>query len=382
VVIDTIEVLFAGLEDHGVIRSELRRLFRWLKDRGVTAIITAERGPEGMTRHGIEEYLSDCVIVLDQRIVQQISTRRLRIVKYRGSNHGTDEYPFLIDEGGLVVFPITSAGLDYPAPPGYVSSGIRTLAGERRRFGYRRLHELLRREGWRVNHKRIERLYREEKLAICRRGRQKRGLGGHAAGGWCPIAANQRWSLDFTEDCLANGRQFRTANLKDDCTRECPAIAVAFSLPGRRVVAMLDAVAEERGYPDMLVVDNGPELRGRDLDRWAHDHGVKLFFIDPGKPMQNGSIESFNGRFREECLDQSWFTSLAEARRVIEAWRIDYNLHRPQTSLHMATPAAFAAKRPFVRRQRAPAPELCGGSPPEPVAALTPPVLSGTHGFP
>ena len=181
---------------------------------------------------------------------------------------------------------------------------------------------------------------------------------------------------------MANGRQFRTANLKDDCTRECPAIAVDFSLPGRRVAIMLERVAKERGYPDMLVVDNGPELRGRELDRWAHDHGVKLFFIDPGKPMQNGSIESFNGRFREECLDQSWFTSLGEARRVIEAWRIDYNLHRPHTSLRMATPAAFAAARPFAKRQRAPAPELYGGSPPEPVAALTPPVLSGTHGFP
>jgi putative transposase len=228
---------------------------------------------------------------------------------------------------------------------------LRTLAGERRRFGYRRLHELLRREGWQANHKLIERLYREEKLAIRRRGRQKRGLGGVMAGAWCPIAANQRWSLDFTEDRLANGRRFRTANLKDDCTRECPAIAVDFSLPGYRIVGVLEAVARERGYPDMLVLDNGPELRGRELDRWAHEHGVRLFFIDPGKPMQNGSIESFNGRFREECLDQSWFTSLAEARRVIEAWRLDYNLHRPHTSLRMRTPAAFAAARPFTERQ-------------------------------
>jgi putative transposase len=232
---------------------------------------------------------------------------------------------------------------------------LRALAGERRRFGYRRLHALLRREGWRVNHKLVERLYREEKLAIRRRGRQKR-RGGAMAGHWCPIAANQqRWSLDFTEDGLASGRKFRTANLKDDCTRECPAILVDFSLPGSRVVGMLDQVGAERGYPDMLAVDNGPEFRGRDLDRWAYEHGVKLFFIDPGKPMQNGSIESFNGRFREECLDPSWFTSLAEARRVIEAWRVDYNLHRPHTSLRMATPAAFAAARPFVRRQRAPA---------------------------
>ena len=259
---------------------------------------------------------------------------------------------------------------------------LRALAGERRRFGYRRLHELLRREGWRTNHKLVERLCREEKLAIRRRGRQKRGLGGVLAGAWCPIAANQRWSLDFTEDCLANGRRFRTANLKDDCTRECPAIAVGFSLPGQRVVAMLEDVAETRGYPDMLVVDNGPELRGRDLDRWAYRSGVKLFFIDPGKPMQNASIESFNGRFREECLDQTWFTSLAEARRIIEAWRVDYNRHRPHTSLRMATPASFAAARPFVRRQRAPALELCEGSPPEPVAVLTGPVLPEAHGFP
>jgi putative transposase len=259
---------------------------------------------------------------------------------------------------------------------------LRALAGERRRFGYRRLHELLRREGFMANHKLVHRLYQEEKLAIRRRGRHKRGLGGMMAGSWCPVAANQRWSLDFTEDCLANGRRFRTANLKDDCTRECPAILVDFSLPGQRVVIMLEDGARDRGYPDMLVVDNGPELRGRDLDRWAHDHGVRLFFIDPGKPMQNGSIESFNGRFRDECLDPSWFTSLPEARRIIEAWRLDYNEHRPHTSLRMQTPAAFAAARPFAKQQRgAPALEPVGGSPPEPVAALTAPVLSQAYGF-
>jgi putative transposase len=258
---------------------------------------------------------------------------------------------------------------------------LRALAGARRRFGYRRLHELLRREGWKVNHKLVERLYREEKLAIRRRGRQKRG-GATMAGHWGPIAANQRWSLDFTEDCLANGRRFRTANLKDDCTRECPAILVDVSLPGQRVVTMLEDVARGRGYPDMLVVDNGPELRGRDLDRWACENGVRLFFIDSGKPMQNASIESFNGRFREECLDPSWFTSLTEAQRVIAAWRVDDNLRRPHTSLRMATPAAFAATRPFVRRQRAPALEQWERSPPEPVAALTPPVLTEAYGFP
>jgi putative transposase len=256
---------------------------------------------------------------------------------------------------------------------------LRTLAGERRRFGYRRLHELLRREGWRANHKLVERLYREEKLAIRRRGRQKRGLGAVLAGAWCPVAANQRWSLDFTEDCLANGRRFRTANLKDDCTRECPAILVDFSVPGQRVVGLLEDVARERGYPDVLVVDNGPELRGRDLERWVHEHGVRLFFIDPGKPMQNASIESFNGRFREECLDQSWFTSLPEARRVIEAWRLDYNEQRPHTSLRMRTPAAFAAARPFAKPQRLQPATNAASS--DVVAALTAPVLSGGSGF-
>ena len=258
---------------------------------------------------------------------------------------------------------------------------LRALAGERRRFGYRRLHELLRREGFAVNHKLVERLYREEKLALRRRCRQKRGLGSVMAGSWCPIAANQRWSLDFTEDCLANGRRFRTANLKDDCTRECPAILVDFSLPGARVAGMLEDVARERGYPDMLVVDNGPELRGRDLDRWAHVNGVRLFFIDPGKPMQNGSIESFNGRFRDECLDQCWFTSLAEAKRIIEAWRLDDNLHRPHTSLRMRTPAAFAATRPFTKRRQPVTAVSDTAPPPDAVAAISAPMLSSSSGF-
>jgi len=145
---------------------------------------------------------------------------------------------------------------------------------------------------------------------------------------------------------------------------------------------MLEAVAHKRGYPDVLVVDNGPELRGRDLDRWAHEHGVRLFFIDPGKPMQNGSIESFNGRFREECLDQSWFTSLPEARRIIEAWRLDYNEDRPHTSLRMATPVAFAAARPFIKQPRPPASEINTAPSPDVVAALSVPVLTHAHRFP
>ena len=275
------------------------------------------------------------------------------------------------------------AGREPVRPKGHarLRERLRALAGENRRYGYRRLHELLKREGWRANHKLIARLYQEERLAIRRRTRQKRGAG-TMSGHWCPIAANQRWSMDFTEDTLASGRKFRTANLKDDCTRECPAILVDFSLPGRRVTLMLDDVARERGYPDIRVVDNGPEFTGRDLENWAHEHGVRLFFIDPGKPMQNGSIESFNGRFRDECLDPHWFRSLDEARRIIEHWRVGYNETRPHTALRMSTPKAFAAARPFERpRQAAPAPELSGGSPPEPLAALSTPVLSETGRF-
>ena len=138
-------------------------------------------------------------------------------------------------------------------------------------------------------------------------------------------------------DALANGRKFRTANLKDDCTRECPAIDVALSIPGTRVVQMLKRVARERGYPDVLTVDNGPELRGRALDSWADDNGVQLYFIDPGMPTQNAYIESFNGRFREECLNLNWFTSLAEAERIIEDWPVDYNRNRPHTAFEKRT---------------------------------------------
>ena len=167
---------------------------------------------------------------------------------------------------------------------------------------------------------------------------------------------------------MANGRKFRTANLKDDCTRECPAIEVDFSLPGERVAEMLNRVARERGYPDILVVDTEPELRGRALDAWADDNGVQLYFIDPGKPNQNAYIECFNGRFRDECLNQHWFTSITEAREIIENWRIDYNTERPHSSLKYKTPEEFAAARPFDKTQWAQTLELSEGSAPAPIA--------------
>jgi len=244
-----------------------------------------------------------------------------------------------------------------------------SLSGKHRRYGYRMLHAKLRQEGFEVNVKVVERLYGEERLALRRRSRKKLPKGVRD-GAWCPIAANQRWSLDFTMDALANGRKFRTVNLKDDCTRECPAIDVALSLPGVRVVELLERVARERGYPDVITVDNGPELRGRALDGWAYDHGVELYFIDPGKPTQNAYIESFNGRFREECLNLNWFTSLGEAQRIIEDWRQDYNQQRPHSSLKYQTPSEFAASRPFHKPQWASAPALLEAPAQPPIAPV------------
>ncbi len=229
------------------------------------------------------------------------------------------------------------------------------------------LHAKLVREGFKVNVKWWSASAAKNGCGcVGRNARRSRGNTVRVAGR--PVAANRRWSLGFTSDALANGRKFRTANLKDDCTRECPAIEVDFSLPGERVVEVLERVARERGHPDILIVDNGPELRGRALDAWADDHGVQLYFIDPGKPTQNACIESFNGRLREECLNQHWFTSIGEARSIIEGWRIDYNTERPHSSLKCKTPEEFATARPFDKTQWAPALEPTDGSAPAPIA--------------
>lgn len=214
---------------------------------------------------------------------------------------------------------------------------LRELAGERRRFGYRRLHILLRREGLAINHKRVYRLYREEGLSVRQRKRKqvaaRRGERRGAA-----AAPNQRWSLDFVSDALATGRRIRLLAVVDTCTREALAIEVDTSLPASRVVRVLDRVVAERGTPRQIVLDNGPELTSRALDRWAYEHGVQLCFIDPGKPVQNGYVESFNGRLRDECPNEHWFLDLADARKIVETWRIDYNRQRPHSSLDYRTP--------------------------------------------
>lgn len=217
---------------------------------------------------------------------------------------------------------------------------LHTLAMLRPRWGYRRLHRLLRREGWTHNRKLTQRVYREEGLHVRRRKRKRVAVPRTPLA--TPTRANERWSMDFVSDALGDGRKFRSLTLVDDCTRESPAIEVDVSLPGERIVRVLDRVAAERGYPQAIVCDNGPEFRGEALDQWAHRHHVQLAFIEPGKPVQNAFIESFNGTFRDECLNENWFVSLADAQQTIEAWRTDYNATRPHSGLADRTPEEFA----------------------------------------
>jgi putative transposase len=227
-------------------------------------------------------------------------------------------------------------------PPEELLGKMRAIASRQSRWGYRFIYTQLRRAGVVVNHKRVYRLYREEGMALRRKRRKRRAAAPRMA---LPPALqpNDRWSMDFVSDALVSGRKFRTFNVLDNCTRECLGIEVDFSLPGARVTRALDEIAAERGYPTMLLCDNGPEFRGKELDQWAFQHGVTLHFIDPGKPTQNAFIESFNGKFRYEFLEQSWFTEIQDARRESADWRRSYNEERPHSSLDNQTPAEFAA---------------------------------------
>jgi putative transposase len=223
-----------------------------------------------------------------------------------------------------------------------LTARLKELAAEKRRYGYRRLHVLLRREGHEVNRKRTYRLYRDAGLAVKRRKRKRYALGERRPLPK-PIAANVSWSMDFVSDGLADGRKLRCLNIVDDCTRECLAIEVDTSLTGRRVVAVLERLADTRGLPQSITVDHGPEFEGQVLDAWAFERGVQLAFIRPGKPVENAYVESFNGRFRDECLNENWFVTMAQARRVIEHWRCEYNDERPHSRLGYLTPARYAA---------------------------------------
>jgi len=218
---------------------------------------------------------------------------------------------------------------------------MRALAEQRPRFGYRRIHVLLRREGYAVNRKRVHRIYRLEGLAVRRRRRKRVAVPRRPMP--MPSGVNERWSMDFVHDALNDGRTFRCLTIVDDHSRESLAIEVDTSLPGRRVIRVLEQLAECRGLPEGIVVDNGPEFAGQALDVWAHGRGVALDFITPGKPVENAFIESFNGRFRDECLNEHWFRNMEEARETIEAWRLDYNEVRPHSALGQRTPSEFAA---------------------------------------
>jgi putative transposase len=220
---------------------------------------------------------------------------------------------------------------------------LRELAQARPRFGYRRLHVLLRREGWAVNHKRVYRLYCEEGLSM-RTKRHKKRVSHLRVVVPAPTARNERWSMDFVTDSLDNGRRFRALTVVDNFTRECPLIEVEFSLTGQQVVAVLQRLAERHGFPKTITVDNGAEFISKAVDTWAYQHGVQLDFIHPGKPVENAFIESFNGRLRDECLNTSVFISLADAKAKLEAWRVDYNLSRPHSSLGQLTPSEFVRK--------------------------------------
>lgn len=224
-----------------------------------------------------------------------------------------------------------------------VRARLKALAGERRRFGYRRLNILLRREGIVLNHKKLFRLYREERLTVRRRGGRKRALGTRAPMA-LPQGANQRWSLDFVADTLDSGRRFRVLVVVDDFTRECLALVVDTSLSGLRVARELDKLVARRKRPLMIVSDNGTELTSRAILQWQEDNAVEWHYIAPGKPMQNGFVESLNGRLRDECLNEHLFRSLPAAQQIIEDWRIDYNHARPHTSLGGLTPSEFATR--------------------------------------
>jgi putative transposase len=232
---------------------------------------------------------------------------------------------------------------------------MKALAHERRRFGYRRLHVLLRREGHVVNHKRLFRLYREERLSVRKRGGRKRAMGTRAPM-LVPLAPNDRWSLDFVSDQFSDGRRLRILAVVDDCTRECLALVADTSLSGARVARELDGLIQQRGRPRTIVSDNGTELTSNAILVWSDDACVGWHYIAPGKPQQNGFVESFNGRLRDELLNETLFRSLPQARAVLEAWRRDYNSERPHSRLGWRTPADYAATFTLAARAAATSP--------------------------
>lgn len=225
--------------------------------------------------------------------------------------------------------------------PTKLVESMRQIATERPRAGYRGIYRLLRRRGHKVNHKRVYRLYRREGLSVRTKRRRRFAASPRIA---LPTATrpNQCWAMDFVSDHLASGRRFRVLTVVDRFSRRCPGTLLDTSISGTRVARFLDELAACAGaYPEMITVDNGPEFISNALDQWASEHGVKLVFSRPGKPVDNAFIESFNGRFRDECLNANWFYSFDEARKIIETWIKDYNEERPHSALGGLTPIEY-----------------------------------------
>lgn len=219
-------------------------------------------------------------------------------------------------------------------------SNLIDIAKQRKRFGYRRVHVMLKRKGFDVNHKKVYRIYKEENLSV-RRTKRKRLKSGQRENILTPIFPNEQWAMDFMSDSLFSGRKFRTLNILDLFNRECIAIEVDNSLTGIKVTQILNRLIETRGMPKSITIDNGTEFTSKAFDQWAYEKGIKLNFIQPGKPSQNGFVESFNGKFRDECLNENWFSNLNHAKELIEKWRIDYNTQRPHSSLNNLTPEEY-----------------------------------------
>lgn len=219
---------------------------------------------------------------------------------------------------------------------------LKELAETRVRYGYRRLHVLLRREGWQVNHKTVYRLYSDEGLSIRTQSPKRRRACRYRAGRAEAGGMNDVWAMDFMSDKLFDDRPFRILTVVDCCTREALSIALRTNFRAYQVIEELDRLARLRGKPRSIRVDNGPEFAGRLLDQWAYLNKVELDFSRPGKPTDNAYIEAFNSRLRQECLNASWFMSMDDARMRIEEWRCDYNQNRPHSALAGLTPAEFA----------------------------------------
>ena len=221
---------------------------------------------------------------------------------------------------------------------------IKRVSRERGRFGCRRIHVMIAREGFEVNHKKVRRIYREEKLQVRRRGGRKRALGTRKPM-VLPDGPNQRWSLDFVSDALTDGRRFRILAVVDDYSRENLVLAADTSLSGGRVARALDQIIAERGMPKTIASDNGTEFTSMAILKWVQDTGIDWHYIAPGKPQQNGFIESFNGKLRDECLSETLFGTLLDARQTLEQWQEDYNWRRPHSALNNLTPMEFLHRK-------------------------------------